>query len=486
MIPSICRVPALAGVLACLALPAFAQWSSDPTAGNPVAVGGDNQTAPVVVPDGAGGTIVVWKGDRFDAGSGTFPYSAFAQRFSATGQALWTPATGVALNADTVHPLHNALFISLAAVSDGSGGVIVIWRDNRADQGDLYAQRVSGAGAVLWAPTGVPVAVASAGQLRPALVTDGAGGVIASWQDQRNGLTNNDVFAQRLNASGVAQWTANGVLVCGEASDQQQPAIASDGASGAVLGWVDVRAGGAQIYAQRVNAAGVPQWTADGVPLTNVLGNKSRPVMAPDGAGGAIAAWVDGRTGDDDIYAQRVDAAGLPAWAAPGVAVGVAPEASFPAIATDGAGGAVVAWADLRNGPNSDVFAQRLSAAGAALWTANGASASSATGSQYLPALVPDGAGGAVVGWQDSRAGLNDIYAQRLDAAGSPLWTVDGRPVSTAADEQTFVVLALDGTGGAFFAWADARLLANRLDVYAAHVNGAGVLPVALERFTIE
>jgi hypothetical protein len=292
---------------------------------------------------------------------------------------------------------------------------------------------------------------------------------------------------QRLNASGVAQWAANGVVVCGEGSDQQQPAIAPDGAGGAVLGWVDVRAGGGQIYAQRVNAAGVPQWTADGVPLTNVLGNKSRPVMAPDGAGGAIAAWVDGRTGDDDIYAQRIAGTGAPAWAAAGVAVAVAPVTTFPAIASDGAGGAIVAWADERNGAgNIDLFAQRLSAAGAALWTANGISASGAAGGQFLPALVADGAGGAVVGWQDQRGGVYDIYAQRLDASGSPLWTVDGRPVSTAADEQTFVVLAPDGTGGAFFAWADARVLANRLDVYAAHVNGAGVLPVALERFTIE
>jgi hypothetical protein len=479
--------PALAGFLACLALPASAQWSPDPNAGNPVAVGGDNQTAPVAVPDGAGGTIVVWKGDRFDAGSGSFPYSVFAQRFSATGQALWSPATGVVLNADTMHPLHNALFISMAAVPDGTGGVIAVWRDNRADQGDLYAQRVDGTGAVQWAPNGVPVAVAAAGQLRPSLVPDGAGGAIASWQDQRNGLTNNDIFVQRLNASGVAQWTANGVSVCGAAADQLQPALASDGASGAVVTWVDLRGGVVQVFAQRVSAAGAPQWTADGVALTNVAGNKSRPVVVPDSTGGTIAAWVDGRTGDDDIYAQRIDGTGALAWAPAGVAVATTPLASFPAIVTDGAGGAIVAWSDERNGPtNIDVFAQRLSAAGAALWPANGVGVGGAALAQTLPAVIADGAGGAVVSWQDQRTGQNDLYAQRVDPTGAPLWTVDGRPVSTAADEQTFVVMAPDGTGGAFLSWADARLLANRTDVYAARVNGDGVLPVRLEGFAVE
>jgi hypothetical protein len=44
------------------------------------------------------------------------------------------------------------------------------------------------------------------------IVSDNAGGAIIAWRDTRS--VNWDVYAQRVNASGVAQWTANGVPLC--------------------------------------------------------------------------------------------------------------------------------------------------------------------------------------------------------------------------------------------------------------------------------
>ena len=69
---------------------------------------------------------------------------------------------------------------------------------------------------------------------------------------------------------------------------------------------------------------------------------------------------------------------------------------------------------------------------------------------------MSDGAGGAIVGWHDARAGAPDVYAQRLDDSGAALWGVDGVAVSTAPDTQRTVAMAGDGAGGAVLAWADA------------------------------
>jgi hypothetical protein len=83
--------------------------------------------------------------------------------------------------------------------------------------------------------------------------------------------------------------------------------------------------------------------------------------IASDGAGGAIAAWWDGRSGTNyDIYAQRVKASGVVPWTAGGIVVSAGPtDQQFPTIAADGAGGAIVAWHDYRNG-NGDIYAQRI------------------------------------------------------------------------------------------------------------------------------
>ena len=106
-----------------------------------------------------------------------------------------------------------------------------------------------------------------------------------------------DIYAQRVNASGVPQWTADGVALCTAANYQAYPTIVSDGAGGAIVTWQDGRSGyrnsAADIYAQRVNALGVPQWTADGVALCTAASSQGSPTIVSDGAGGAIVTWQD-------------------------------------------------------------------------------------------------------------------------------------------------------------------------------------------------
>jgi hypothetical protein len=485
MIPLMRRSLAVASAISSLAVPAAAQWSPDSNVNNPVVVATDTQSPAIAVSDGAGGTIVVWKNARFDGGTFSFFYSAWAQRLDAVGNPMWA-AGGVVLAGETLHALSTLIAPPMAAVADGAGGAIVAWRDIRNDTGDIFAQRITGAGTLAWGPTGLAIAAATGNQLRPNVIADGSGGAIFTWQDPRAGDT--DVYAQRVNAAGVPQWIANGVAVCSESGDQLQPALVSDGASGAILAWSDTRTGAQQIYAQRIDGGtGLGQWVLGGVLLTATQpGLKGRPVLASDGAAGAIVAWEDGRNAaDNDVYAQRLTAAGAPLWTASGVQVAAADNAATPAIVSDGAAGAIVAWTDERNG-TSDLFAQRLDAAGAPQWTANGVTVCGAAALQLAPAAVADGAGGIIVGWEDGRNGANDVFAQRLSAAGAALWAADGRPVSTAAADQSGVSVATDGASGGIFAWADARNAGTGVDVYAAHVNAAGALPVTLERLTIE
>src|SRR5687767_15526946 len=100
------------------------------------------------------------------------------------------------------------------------------------------------------------------------LVSDGNGGAIVVWQDQRNDNDTtqsiSDVFAQRIDRYGYNQWTTNGVAICINAADQGAPVITSDGNSGAVIAWVDRRNGNRDVYAQRIDSSGNILWAADG------------------------------------------------------------------------------------------------------------------------------------------------------------------------------------------------------------------------------
>ncbi len=434
----------------------LAQWQLDGTA---ISTAANDQVNPTLVSDGAGGAIVTWSDYRGDG-------DIYVQRLNASGFPQWT-ANGVALCTAAGEQSFQQI------VSDGAGGAIVTWRDVRSGiTTDIYAQRVNASGVPQWTANGVPLCTAGGDQYGPVIASDGAGGAIVTWEDGRG--SSYDIYAQRVNASGVPQWTTNGVPVVIFPDFQISFTIASDGAGGAIVAWVNQNFSGTlfDIYAQRLNALGVQQWAVNGVAVCTAADYQETPTIVADGAGGAIVAWIDGRNGYD-IYAQRMNASGVAQWTANGVALtNVTNTQDLPAIVSDGAGGAIVTWRDVRNGFHHDIYAQRVDASGAPQWTTNGVALCTAPNDQNFPTIVSDGAGGAVVTWSDGRSGGYDVYAQRVNVSGAPQWTTNGVALCTAVGDQYSPAIATDGAGGAIVTWYDHRGGSN-FDIYAQKLGPA-------------
>jgi len=359
-------------------------------------------------------------------------------------------------------------------VTDGASGAIVAWQDARNGTADIYVRKVTSTGVAQWTADGVALCVLPGDQYEPRLVADGAGGAIVVWYDYRGGSTA-DIYAQRVDAMGTPLWTVDGVAICTAAKDQYLPATASDGNGGAIIAWQDIRGTGYDIYAQRVNSAGVVQWTADGVAICTATNTQNNATVADDGAGGAIIAWEDVRGGAIDVYAQRVDALGAAQWTANGVVVTSASSGQIsPIMVSDGANGAIVAWRDGRNGPNTDVYAQRVNGFGTPQWTANGVAICTAASYQLGIALVSDGAQGAIVTWQDGRGGPYDVYAQSVNATGTVQWMANGIAVCNATGDQYFPGITTDGAGGAIITWSDFRST-TILEAFTQRLNSLGV-----------
>src|SRR3990172_12085605 len=89
-----------------------------------------------------------------------------------------------------------------------------------------------------------------------------------------------------------------------------------------------------------------------------------------------------------------------------------------PTIVTDGSGGAIITWHDYRSG-NYDIYAQRINANGNVLWTTDGVAISTAANNQEWSTIVADGSGGAIITWQDFRSSNYDIYSQRVSGSGT-------------------------------------------------------------------
>ncbi|WP_239189923.1 hypothetical protein [Candidatus Nitrotoga sp. HW29] len=233
------------------------------------------------------------------------------------------------------------------------------------------------------------------------------------------------LFAGLLSGNAVAAWSTNPTVnnaISTTPDYQSHPTLISDGSGGAIITWQDARSGTNDIYVQRINASGVVQWAVDGVKISTGVSYGSNPTLISDGSGGAIITWYDGRSGASwDIYAQRINASGVVQWLADGVAISTASDdQSNPTITSDGSGGAIIAWQDFRSGTNQDIYAQRISSSGVVQWTANGVAISTAVNYQFDQTMISDGSGGAIITWQDFRSDTNqDIYAQRVGANGA-------------------------------------------------------------------
>ena len=321
---------------------------------------------------------------------------------------------------------------------DGAGGVIVVWHDYRSGaSADLYAQRIDASGTPLWNADGVAVCTAINSQQGLGIAPDGQGGLIVAWEDWRGGTTP-DIYAQRIDASGAMLWTAGGVVVCGAARVQNATLVVADGSGGAVIAWADRRNDPGhqkEIYAQRIDATGAPRWTPDGVLLISAATDIYPATITGDGDHGAIIVWLG--AGANNVYAKRIDGSGTPLWTAGGVALCTASGTEqTPRAVSDGAGGAIVVWQD--NGRVA-AYCQRVDASGGVLWTVDGVTTSSVAGGGYGPSAISDGVGGVIVAWSDERnSAFSDIYAQRLDPSGSPVWDAAGVPICDATNSQIF------------------------------------------------
>jgi hypothetical protein len=458
------------GVISYVTTPplASAQWATD---GNVLCGATESQFISAAIPDGAGGAFVVW----YDNRSGNF--DIYAQRVDAWGVVQWTP------NGIPVYAAANNQ-TSPAIVGDGAGGAIITWMDqgNNGER-DIVAQRIDANGVLQWGVTGVELCGAQHDQFAPRAVSDGAGGAIVTWQDNRGGSDMvADVYAQRVDGSGIVQWTSDGVAISIAANAQTLQTLVGDGAGGAIITWSDNRSGPPYIYARRVSSAGVALWTVDGVLLGPAFGNDDPPQITTDGAGGAIVAWTHNASGDAAIFAQRVSPSGGMQWTIGGTLVFDAPDTQFqPQIISDGAGGAIISWVDFFLDPEDmDVYAQRVDGSGAGVWAANGVPVCTAAGTTTLPRLVPDGAGGAVIAFTDKRNSNYDMYAQRISDAGVAHWAANGVALCTETSSQFGHVVVSDGFGGAIIAWTDYRV-GSEPDIYANRVSGGGAVPTAIE-----
>jgi hypothetical protein len=453
---------------------ALAQWSTDPNVNNPICTTPSRYRSDLkMTSDGAGGAFLTWTGQTSPAGLPGVSLDVYAQRIDSSGLLPWGIEEAVIANSRLVE-------CAPAITANGAGGASIVWgvRNTNQRPSSLYfAQRMDANGNQLWAQGGEYISAGGLGldvinSGREASASDGMGGIFIVY----NGGAG--AFATCIKASGDVPTQLDQRQILTGTMLSRSLAIVSDGVGGAIVAMKNDA--NSNLYLQRVDSSGMLPWGVNGVTIVSGGSLLSFPLIMSDGAGGAIASWLDSRT-SFGVYAQRVDSAGVVQWASGGVPIisgaSIRLFSECWAMSTDGSGGAIVAWHDTSTG----LKVQRVNNAGVLQWDSSGVAIAQTLPSSVIPAILSDNAGGAIITWSDARNGASntDIYAQRVDSSGGVQWTPNGVAISTASGNQTAPQIVTNGAGDAIIAWLDLRNAGPSFqpaEIYGQRVNANGQL----------
>lgn len=363
------------------------------------------------------------------------------------------------------------------SVPDAAGGAFIVWSDNRTGNYDVYISRFQEDCQLApgWPTPGTYVCTAPGHQRNPKVVPDGSGGVYIVWEDERNG-TDKDLFAQRITSSGAiaAGWPLDGVPVVAVGGNQTPFDIAVDGSAGLLVAWLHDVGNPSQnyVFAQKIAAAdGAQIWTPSGginvsYPIASGSVNGGLPRIVPTGSGGAIIGWPNLGTANSSF--RKLSSSGAQQWVStttlPAVQMVMLPTAS---------GGAQVAAYRLA-GASSDIYYDIIASDGT---VPTEIGVCTATGNQTTPRMVADATGGVVIAWIDQRTAATEVYASRivdgaiLNEPGTCSWQPgSGVAVATGSGTRTGLVLAADGLGGGALAWQEGN------DIKARQVRANALL----------
>jgi hypothetical protein len=364
-----------------------------------------SQLHPAVASDAAGNFIVVWHSPPPDPARSAVlhPFGVFGQRFASSGVPL-----GLEFRVNT-YTTDGAALADVA--SDASGNFVVLWTSYNDDDPSygIFGQRFAASGAPLGAEFRVNTYTPGF-QSNPSVSADPSGNFVVLWNSNDQDGSGFGVFGQRFAGTGAPlgqQFRVNTYTT----GYQWFSSVASDPAGNFIVVWRSNEQDGslAGVFGQRFDSGGAPlgpEFRVNTYTTSSQSVASTGSAVTIDAAGDFIVVWFSTNQDGSDggIYGQRFASTGAPAGPEFRVNSYTTGAQLLSAIAGDGSGNFVVAWASLaEDGSLYGIFGQRFASAGAPLGPEFRINTFT-TNEQFRPSVAADAAGNFVVVW--------DSYAQ--------------------------------------------------------------------------
>jgi len=261
---------------------------------------------------------------------------------------------------------------------------------------------------------------------------------------------------------------------------QAQLAATSDG--GVYVAWLS-DGNNYQVYLQRLNSSGEPQWDDNGMVVSNNDNATWIAVyhlnLAVDSEDNAIITTVDQRAGDTwEVYAYKIAPDGSMLWGVDGVALTASSESNMsPRLTVLPDNSVVVTWTH----DNNSVLLQRISSTGALLWDTGILIEDDDAIGVLSPKPIVTAEGDVLIQWIRQSGAYpwapdSELYLQKYDLNGNSQWInplVVVGPVQFPMGNWLQQSVA-DAENGSFSGWTE--MSGNVQNAGVQHITGFGAL----------
>ncbi len=421
-----------------------AQWSNDPLVNSIVNDLGGAQAVPHIAYDAVGNFYVGFYSN--DAGN----YDIRLQYYNFAGVAQWA-ADGLLVSN---HP-QNSWITDWDLTTDNSGNCVMAFNDVRDGNANVYAYAISPTGTFLWGANGIQLTSATQDEYVPSISVTSSNNVIVAWS--RPTTPQAEIVMQKITPAGSLSWGSSGITYqTGSQSYTGARVLGVDG-DNYLMGFYketgNFPALTRHIYVQKFDASGTAVWGSD-VLASNANGISAFTNfnIASDGANGIVLAWMDDRNSDNNINAsvQRVLSDGSIIWPANGTSCMTSTSNSNQnpqILGVNNANETLITWSK-KNGNQSQtaIAGQKFSATGVRQWTADGI--------EFIPmsADISGVSGGAVFDgnkaiivyeeWVSGSSVNSHVKALAVDDAGAMLWTPTSTLMASRTTEKIHLVVS--------------------------------------------
>jgi hypothetical protein len=411
----------------------------------------------------------------------------YAQRVDLNGNLLWPdPFVVYTDSTGAMAPQENPRIVQTS-----DSGVIIVWEDKRndLDDPDLFAQKVSLSGQLLWNLDGVPLAVAPFGQKGPRMAADNSGGCFVVWDDARNGNAPNiDIYAQHLTSTGLSAWSNNGLAVC-VAPNEQSGSLVKVSNNNLFVNWMDLRNGSVGIYYQVLNSSGEFQLADNGIQVFWGLSGDAtlKQIIHLPRQNDTAVIWQDTRYGNlgKQIFVQIINQDGTVDLDVNGKAVTTLTghDQNFPSAVVLPDDKIAIVWEEKRTN-NPKIYAQLISANGDRLWGEQGIAVTDSEPLRQKDAKVSYLDGAIYIGWSNlddvtttsGNLQLFHIWGQKIEN-NQKMWGPNGYLISEYPTSDPYFECQLETIVGRHFVWTRTSIdMSNygALNVWAKLVTSDG------------